>query len=160
MHSNNRFSVCEGNKLKKWKNSGLERWFWYYKRREEPYCRMQWLQMARICLVPVSSHRTLCLCCVTLSEAVQGALRGLGLPSTLLLAPASVHSWFPPSSASLCCALLVPRKDLTARVVATSVIFHLCEKFNSVYASSLICKDFIHWNLVSKLLLFWKQNKP
>lgn len=41
MHSNNRFSVCEGNKLKKWKNSGLERWFWYYKRREEPYCRMQ-----------------------------------------------------------------------------------------------------------------------
>lgn len=160
MHSSNRFSVCEGNKFKKWKNSGLERWGFHYKWREEPCWRVQWLQMAKICLVPVSSYRTLCLCFVTLSEAVQGALRGLGLPSTLLLAPASVHSWSLPPQAPSAVHCWFQRKDLTDRVVATSVIFHLCEKFNNVYASSLICKDFIHWNLVSKPLLFWKQNKP
>lgn len=140
MHSSNRSSVCKGIEFKKWKNYGLERWILYYKWREEFHWRVQWFQIAKICLVPVSACRILCLCFVVLPEGVQGALRDLGirlthshclLPCTQLI-PAlprlPLHCWF-------------QRNHLTARVLATSVTSHLSEIFNNVYAASFISKD-------------------
>lgn len=123
MHSSNRFSVCKGITLKRWENYGLERWILYYKWRKELYWRVPWLQTAKICLVPVSAYKILCLCFVILPEEVQAALRDLAFPFTHCYCFLQVHTaeCLPPQAPSAVHCWL-QRKDLTARVVATSVI--------------------------------------
>lgn len=102
-------------------------------------------------------QNTLSLLCYSSRRSASCTERSSVPIHTLLLSPASARSWLPPSSGSLCCALLVAKERFNCQSRCNICNFHLSERFDSVSTASLICKDLIYCKLVQKTPSFGKK---